>query len=128
MFRPTPSFIDRIAEERIDQAMREGAFDGIPGTGRPLQLDDEPLVPQEVRAIYRVLRNSGHLPPELAERLEAAGLERLTRDSADPGARRAALTRLALLRTRLGERRGSALLEEAHYREKLLGRLGGSDT
>jgi hypothetical protein len=59
------SAFDLIAERRIQEALARGEFDNLPGAGRPLELDDEPLVPEEVRAIYRVLKNAGFVPPEV---------------------------------------------------------------
>lgn len=52
-------------ESRIAQAHEQGEFDNLPGKGKPLQLDDDRLVPEEVRAAYKVLKNAGFVPPEL---------------------------------------------------------------
>ena len=57
--------IDQIAERHIQQAIERGEFDDLPGAGRPLGLEDDALVPEELRAGYRLLRNAGYLPPEL---------------------------------------------------------------
>jgi len=35
------AYFARIAEERIREAQREGAFDNLPGKGKPLVLDDK---------------------------------------------------------------------------------------
>jgi len=79
-FRPQPkhhapmsflslAFIERLAEERIKQAQEEGAFDALPGRGRPLDLEDDAHVPEDLRLAWRVLKNAGCLPPELEARL-----------------------------------------------------------
>jgi len=39
------SVVERIAENRILQAMEEGAFDDLPGTGQPIADIDEPYDP-----------------------------------------------------------------------------------
>ena len=39
-----------------------GAFDDLPGAGKPLDLDDDRLVPEDVRIAYRILRNAGFVP------------------------------------------------------------------
>jgi hypothetical protein len=67
----------RIAEERIRQALEEGAFEGLPGEGRPLVLDDDRWVPEDLRLGYRVLRNAGCLPAELELRKEILSLRAL---------------------------------------------------
>jgi hypothetical protein len=69
MKRPTqptgavPLF-QRIAEQRILEAQRNGAFDNLPGKGKPLELEDLSWVPEELRIGYHVLKNAHVLPPE----------------------------------------------------------------
>jgi hypothetical protein len=50
---------DFIAEQRMAKAVARGEFDNLPGAGRPLLLDDDALVPPELRVAYRMLRNAG---------------------------------------------------------------------
>jgi hypothetical protein len=52
-----------LVEERIRQAQARGAFDDLPGAGRPLALDDDPLVPEELRVAWRLLRGAGLVGP-----------------------------------------------------------------
>lgn len=54
-----------LIERRIDEARRRGAFDDLPGSGRPLELDDDRLVPEELRVAWRILKNAGFVPPEV---------------------------------------------------------------
>jgi hypothetical protein len=63
---------DAIAEKRIRDAMDRGEFDDLPGAGRPLELNEDPLVPPEVRMAYRVLKNAGIVPAEILQRREIA--------------------------------------------------------
>lgn len=63
--------IDQWAERYIIDAQQKGELDNLPGSGKPLQLDDDSLVPPELRAGYRLLRNAGYLPVELQDRQEA---------------------------------------------------------
>jgi hypothetical protein len=63
-------YISGIAEQKIQDAMRDGEFDDLEGKGRPLKLEDDSNVPQELRMAYKILKNSGHLPPELEEERE----------------------------------------------------------
>jgi hypothetical protein len=101
---------DAIAEARIVEAQRAGAFDDLPGAGKPLDLTDDRLVPEDVRAAYRILRNAGCVPAELLERKEAADLRKLVASIADDDpAHRRALAKLAFLEARLEMRRGKAL-------------------
>lgn len=68
------SVIQFIAEKRIEEAQAKGEFDNLPGRGRPLELEDMSHVPEELRMAYKILRNAGCLPPELAERKEISRL------------------------------------------------------
>jgi hypothetical protein len=114
---------DAIAEKRIRDAMDRGEFDDLPGAGRPLELNEDPLVPPEVRMAYRVLKNAGIVPAEILQRREIADLEALVA-TLDPGERRLqALQKLALLRTLLGVRRAGAL--RGPYARKILEKLSG---
>ncbi len=60
----------KIAENRIQEAMKRGEFDDIKGRGRPLVFEDNSLVPQDLRLAYKMLKNAGFLPPELQEEKE----------------------------------------------------------
>lgn len=115
------SLLDSIAEARIQEAVDRGELQGLPGEGKPLQLDDDSMIPAELRAGYRLLKNAGYLPPELAELREIRDVESLLRglDPAHPEHRHAQL-RLSLLRSRL-EGRGGRLA--AAYEQQLLQRL-----
>lgn len=55
----------RIAEQRIREAMENGAFDNLEGKGRPLRFEDDSFVPPDLRMAYKILKNAGFLPPEL---------------------------------------------------------------
>lgn len=68
-----PSLLSLI-DQRIAEAQRNGEFDNLPGTGQPLALDDDTHVPEEDRAAYRLLKNSGFVPEELRELSELNGL------------------------------------------------------
>jgi hypothetical protein len=94
---------DTLAEKRIVEAIGRGELDGLPGSGRPLDLDSDALVPPEVRVAHRILKNAGLAPPEILERRELAELEGAL-GTLQADARRRALGKLALLRTRLEAR------------------------
>lgn len=66
--------IDQMAERHIQDALQKGELSGLPGEGKPLMLDDDSQVPAELRSAYRLLKNSGYLPPELESRREALEL------------------------------------------------------
>lgn len=58
--------LEWIAERKIAEAIALGEFDDLPGTGRPLPPEEiDPLVPDELRMAYRILKNAGFAPREL---------------------------------------------------------------
>jgi len=67
----------KIAEQRIREAAENGEFDNLEGIGRPLQFEDETWIPEDLRAGYRILKNSGCIPPELELRKEVLSLRDL---------------------------------------------------
>ncbi len=58
-------FLEKIAESRILEAIRDGAFDDLVGKGQPLVLTDDPDIPPELRMAYKILKMADCLPPEL---------------------------------------------------------------
>lgn len=115
---------DAIAERRIREAQERGEFDNLPGSGTPLALDDDPLVPEDLRVAYRLLKNAGFIPPELADHREIRDLEQLLQAAETDGERRHLLARInfLLMRTSAGRRRGQ-LQVEADYYERIAARL-----
>jgi hypothetical protein len=67
----------KIAEQRIREAMENGEFDNLEGVGKPLRFEDETWIPEDLRAAYRILKNSGCIPPELELRKEVLSLRDL---------------------------------------------------
>lgn len=114
--------IDRIAEARIEEAMAEGAFDDLPGAGRPLPADEAVGVPEELRVAWRVLKNAGYLPPELELRREIASLEALIAQATGAEERTGLSRRLRWLLIRLDESRAGALAG-GRYLHRLAARL-----
>lgn len=117
---------EAVAEQRILEALQRGEFDHLPGTGRPLDLDDDSMVPAELRMAYRILKNAGFVPPEITARREIAEVEVLLLAATDPGERSRALIRLDYLRMKLAASRGGENLAlDARYFDQVAQRLGG---
>ena len=118
---------DSIVEQRIKAAAAAGAFDNLPGAGAPLPPDDAEAVPAELRVAYRLLKNAGFAPPEVAHRRSIAALEQAVAQHGglDDKARARAIAKLGLLRAQCERRGGESHLSVAlgDYRERLLGKL-----
>src|SRR4051794_15624721 len=104
---------DLLAERKIEEALERGDLDNLPGSGQPLTLDDDPLVPEDVRAAFRILKNAGFVPPEVEHIREIAELERIVvrNTDAEDAARVRAVKRLALLKTRIEQTYYDRVLE-----------------
>jgi hypothetical protein len=118
--------IDKLCEARIAEAVRRGEFENLPGEGKPLKLDDDALVPKELRAAYRLLKNAGYLPPELALRREISEIEQLLQMTDDHEACAKISRRLNYLMMRLNCSRQDKvdLRVEQTYLDKLQQQLG----
>lgn len=121
--------IDSLAEEQIQSAIRRGEFQNLPGQGKPLDLDDDIWIPDELRVAYRVLRNAGCLPPTLMLRHEIHELESLLHHVDVDNEQQIVRRRLCLLQTQLAMhgREINLLSQEEGYRAKLLQRMVGED-
>jgi len=117
--------LDSIAEARIEEAIGQGRLDQLPGAGEPLALDDDSLVPEHLRAAYRLMKNSGFLPPEIELHGEIRDVESLIGCLQDSEQRAAAVKRLALLRARLGSERCGNLALHGDYHRALADKIGG---
>jgi hypothetical protein len=118
--------ITLMAERRILEAMERGEFDDLPGKGKPLDLeDDDPMVPEELRMAYRMMKNAGMLPPDLELRKEILRLSDLLDAVRDEGERRARRRELdyKLMKLNLMRQRPVFLEGLPEYREKVRNRL-----
>ncbi len=81
-------YLYRIVEERIQKAQEEGVFDNLPGKGKPLKLEDDSAIPEDLRLTYKILKNSNCLPIELELRKKIFSLRQLLDAAIDPEIRR----------------------------------------
>jgi len=56
-----------IADRKIREAMREGAFEHLNGAGEPLDLRENPFEDPAQRMAHRLLRNNGFAPAWIEE-------------------------------------------------------------
>ncbi len=116
----------RIAERRILEAIRDGAFDDLPGAGQPLKLEDDSRVPEDLRIAYKILKNAGYIPKEIALRKEIAQAEDLLANMEDTEAKYRQLKKLNFLIMKLNMLRKthSGLEKTQRYEKKLVERFG----
>jgi len=81
-------YLHRIAEERIRAAQEDGLFDNLPGKGKPLNLEDDTGVPEDMRLAFKIFKNAGCLPIEMEVRKEIYSLQQLLNTVLDETTRR----------------------------------------
>jgi hypothetical protein len=91
----------RIAENRIREAMEQGAFDNLPGAGQPVSLQEYFSTPEDLRMAYSILKNANCRPLEVELLNEIARLEQALAAATDDAARAAHRRDLAHRRTEL---------------------------
>ncbi len=64
----------RGIDEIIQQAMRAGAFDNLPGKGKPLELIENPYLDREWQLAYHLLKENG-FAPEFVEKRQSIEME-----------------------------------------------------
>ena len=57
-----------LISHRIDEAVRNGAFDNLRGKGKPLPLDRNPYVPEDQQMANDLLKNNNLAPHWISER------------------------------------------------------------
>jgi hypothetical protein len=120
------SIIQTIAERKIQQAMAEGTLADLSHwKNKPLPPDDMANVPADLRMGYRLLKNAGYLPEELALHKEITRLEQLLETCTDEKEKVRQLKKIGCLKTKLESRMGRPmdLGEDGPYYNRVVDRL-----
>ncbi|AIQ47017.1 molecular chaperone DnaJ [Paenibacillus sp. FSL R7-0273] len=125
-----------LAEQRIQEAMRNGEFADLPGHGKPLELEDLSGVPEELRMSFKIMKNAGLVPEELTLRAECVSLEELiaacmNSGNSDPAEQKSLESRLSVKRMRLQQLLRERGLESSsvftEYGDEIHRRLAGGE-
>jgi hypothetical protein len=116
----------KIAERRILEAIGEGALDDLPGAGQPLELENDSHVPEDLRVAYKILKNAGFVPKEVALRKEIIQAEDLLAGMEDTKAKYRQLKKLNFLVMKLNMLRNThtGMEKSQLYEKKLAERFG----
>lgn len=116
---------EKIAEEKIREAMEQGVFDDLPNKGKPLKLEDFSWVPEDLRLAYKILKNAGCIPPEMELRREIIDLKELlkTIDDDEERIRKIRELNFKLLKFNLGRKKPFYPEDFPEYEEKLYRKL-----
>jgi hypothetical protein len=114
---------DSAIERRIVAAQKHSDFDDLPGAGRPLELDDDSMVPRNLRMAYRILKNAGYAPQAVTLRALIGEAVAESEQANTTTARRRAQKKVAMLLTRLESSSSALLAVIDSYRSALAKRL-----
>ena len=117
---------DKIAEEKIRRAIEEGEFENLPGKGKPLKLEDDSHLPQDIRLAHKILKNANCLPPELELRKEILTIEEMLEGVKDTKEKYRQIKKLNYLIMKLNMTRQSSLSLEKNQRyfDKIVDKMG----
>lgn len=111
-------FLASIAEQKILKAMEDGDLNSSQWKNKPLPLDDDHLVPEDLKIAYKMLKNSGYLPPELEDRKEIKRVEDLIASTEDEHERVRQMKKLSVLLMKVEEKRSfssNIALQDDYY-------------
>jgi len=124
-----PGF-DRIVEDRILAAQKNGEFENLHGAGRPLEFKNNAFVAEDLRLAYKILKNADCLPPELELKKQIRQTEDLLAGMQDTSAKYRTLKKLNFLIMKLNTLRNASINMEMPqlYLEKMADRFEPSIT
>ena len=119
-----PGF-DRIVEERIKNAQKKGDFKNLPGSGKPLDLNDDSCVAEDLRLAYKILKNADFVPPEIEIKNEIKRTEDLLAGMKDEKEKYHILKKLNFLILKLNAMRSSSVNFDfpQQYVDKVVNRM-----
>ena len=68
---------DKTIDAIIEEAIKRGKFDDLPGKGKPIDLTAYFETPEDVRAAHSMLKNAGFTPREVDLLKEIAELKKI---------------------------------------------------
>ena len=117
--------LQQLAEQRIAKAIEDGTLKVDGWKNKPLPLDDDSFVPDDLKMAYKILKNSGYVPPEIETRKEIQKLEDLIIKTEDSHQRVKQMKKLDLLMRKLdGQRsRPSSIAHDDTYYQKIVEKI-----
>jgi hypothetical protein len=92
---------NRIAENRIREALAEGKFDNLSLTGERIDLEEYFSTPEDLRMAYSVLKNAKCAPAEVELLKEISRVTDALAQAEDDGSRQSLRQTLVLRQTEL---------------------------
>ncbi|RLC28974.1 MAG: DUF1992 domain-containing protein [Deltaproteobacteria bacterium] len=120
--------MQKIVEQKIREAQTKGEFDNLPGRGRPIEIEDDSHVPEDLRMAYKILKNANCVPPEVALKKQIVRMEDMLDDLSDEREKYLHIRRINFKIMQLNMlRKTSPLLEDTGiYYRKVIDKLDGN--
>ena len=120
-----PGF-NKIVEERILKAQKKGAFKNLSGTGKPIALEDDRHIPEDLRLAYKILKNADCVPPEIELKKQIRRTEDLLDGMEDTAEKYRIIKKLNFLIMRLNSLRMASIEFDMpqKYAAKLVEKFG----
>ncbi|CCO23002.1 DnaJ family domain-containing protein [Maridesulfovibrio hydrothermalis] len=118
-------FISAIAEAKIKESERKGEFDNLSCNGRPINYEDDSMIPPDLRMAYKALKNAGYLPPEMQLRKDIHSALDLLEHMEDEKKRYLQMQKVNLLFEQVKSMRGTKISidEEDEYYKSIVERM-----
>jgi len=107
----------------------KGEFDNLEGSGKPLNMEDESHIAEDLRLAHKILKNANCLPPEIELKKEIRRTEDLLSGMQDTAQKHRTLKKLNYLIMKLNAVRDASIELEMpqQYSHKLVERLESKD-
>ncbi len=117
---------EKIVEQRIQDALKKGEFDNLPGSGKPLVFENDSNVSEELRLAYKILKNADCLPPEVELKKQINQTKELLSGMKETSDKYCLIKKLNFLIMKLNSIRNTPIMYEMpqQYEAKLIGRFG----
>jgi hypothetical protein len=117
---------EKLAERRIKEAQDQGEFENLPGQGRPLDLQDDSNIPEDLRLAYKILKNADCLPPELELKKEIRQMEDMLESIPDEKEKYRQIKKInyKIMRLNMMGHKSPLLEEKQIYYRKLIDKCG----
>ena len=111
---------EKIVEERILKAQKQGKFENLVGSG-----NENWCIPEELRLAYKILKNADCLPPEIELKKEIKQTEDLLAGMQETSEKYCILKKLNFLIMKLNTIQDTSIMFEMpqYYMEKLVGHI-----
>ena len=114
----------KLVEQRIQAAQRNGEFEDLQGSGKPIEFADDSRIPEDLRLAYKMLKNADYAPPEIEIKKQILKTEDLLDGLPEGRDKYKAIKKLNYLVMKLNcLRRTPVDLEEPQYSGQIIDRL-----